>query len=88
MRFIRSSVAGLLALSVIASACGTDPKQPSFGGLPVSLADLPAVRLNFRYEGDVPAPELPPTAAEERNQAVQTDFDTNRPGEILDRTLT
>lgn len=54
------------------------------------LQDMPAVRLNFRYEADVPAPALNDATghSEERNAGVQTDFDTNRPLELLDRTLT
>jgi hypothetical protein len=50
---------------------------------------VPAVRLNFRYEADVPAPDQQaPSNAEERNATVQAHFDQNRPQEILDRTVT
>lgn len=57
---------------------------------PASLRDVPAQRLNFRFESDVPAP---PDAAqnaqsEERNAAVQGDFDQNRALEVLDKTIT
>jgi hypothetical protein len=56
---------------------------------PVVMRDVPALRLNYRYEADVPAP--PETAknapAEERNAAVQTDFDQNRTQELLDKTI-
>lgn len=46
------------------------------------------MRLNYRFESDVPPPPMENKApAEERNPAVQTDFDQNRPQEILDRTL-
>src|SRR6185503_3352049 len=50
---------------------------------------VPAVRLNFRYEGDVPAPQTDQqNAPEERNQAVQADFDNGRPqDELLDKTI-
>ncbi|HEX8250248.1 MAG TPA: hypothetical protein VF599_18895 [Pyrinomonadaceae bacterium] len=56
---------------------------------PASLRDVPALKLNFRFEPDVPAPSVanPAQANEERIQAVQTDFDTNRPQEVLDKTL-
>ncbi len=56
---------------------------------PATMSSVPAVRLNFRYEPDVPAPAGDPNraAADERDAAVQTDFDTNRPQEILDRTI-
>lgn len=74
------------ALLLIA-ACSTE-KMPDGGGLPATLKDVPSVRLNFRYEADVPAPETTEkTGAEERNVAVQTHFDQNRPQEIVDRTV-
>lgn len=54
-----------------------------------TLRDVPALRLNYRYEADIPAPtiEAKNAANEERSAAVQTDFDTNRPQELLDKTL-
>ncbi len=55
----------------------------------MTLAAVPAVRMNYRYEADVPAPTL--NAGDQsavRNAAVQADFDGTRPAEILDRTLT
>jgi hypothetical protein len=56
---------------------------------PVSMRDVPALRLNFRYEADVPAPpeSAKNTQAEERNAAVQADFDQKRPQELLDKTI-
>lgn len=52
------------------------------------MSSVAAVRLNFRYEADVPAPSNDPgKAAEERNAAVQADFDANRNFELLERTL-
>ena len=56
---------------------------------PVTMRDVPALRLNYRYEADVPAPtdDKKPAAPEERNGAVQTDFDQNRPQELLDKTI-
>ncbi len=63
--------------------------MPGGGGLPATLKDVPSVRLNFRYEADVPAPETTDrTGVEERNSAVQADFDQNRQQEIVDRTVT
>lgn len=54
-----------------------------------SLSELPAVRLNFRYEADVPPPDPSTDASrEERNAAVQADFDASRPEELLDNTYT
>jgi hypothetical protein len=56
---------------------------------PASLRDVPALRLNFRFETDVPAPTINNGAqTEERNAAVQNDFDQNRSLEILDKTIT
>ena len=53
------------------------------------MKEVPAVRLNYRYEADVPAPtENAKSAAEERNAAVQNDFDQHRPQELLDKTIT
>jgi hypothetical protein len=56
---------------------------------PSTLRDVPALRLNFRYEADVPAPPeaTKNTPAEERNAAVQADFDQNRAQELLDKTI-
>lgn len=56
---------------------------------PATLKDVPAQRLNFRYEPDVPPPTDPnqKPQTEERNQAIQNDFDTNRPLEILVKTI-
>jgi hypothetical protein len=79
---------GLLAIAAGSFACQNSPfqKQPD---KPLTVRDVPAVRLNFRYEADVPPPtEIPgQRKAEERNAAVQADFDNNRPQELLDLTV-
>jgi len=78
-----------IALSLLAAGCGHAP--PSAGNLsaPTALAQVPAVRLNFRYEADVPAPDQNAAAKpEDRNGGIQSDFDQNRPQELLDKTLT
>ena len=53
------------------------------------LREVPALRLNFRFENDVPAP--PPSTSnaptEEKNGAVQLAFDQGRPEETLERTI-
>ncbi|MCA1624414.1 MAG: DPP IV N-terminal domain-containing protein [Acidobacteria bacterium] len=55
---------------------------------PASLRDVPALKLNFRFETDVPAPPVNETVqTEERNAAVQADFDQNRTQELLDKTV-
>lgn len=55
-----------------------------------SLKGVPALKMNFRFEMDVPAP--PETnsqnTVEEKNAAIQADFDQNRPQETLEKTLT
>jgi hypothetical protein len=58
--------------------------------VPASLRDVPAQRLNFRFESDVPAPTetIQNAQSEERNAAVQADFDQNRAQELLDKTIT
>jgi len=76
-----TSIASLLA------SCGSRPPATNSAG-PTTLSQVPAVRLNYRYEADVPAPTLPGVTVEERNAAVQADFDTNRTQEQLDRTIT
>lgn len=75
---------------IFQSACQRGIFQSPTAVAPASLRDVPALRLNFRFEADVPAP---PAAGnenaqtEERNAAVQNDFDQNRPQEILEKTL-
>ncbi|HMT08446.1 MAG TPA: hypothetical protein PKA82_10610 [Pyrinomonadaceae bacterium] len=69
------------------SACGSKPPESNSAGV-TALSQVPAVRLNYRYEADVPVPTLPGVTIEERNAAVQADFDTNRTQEQLDRTIT
>ncbi len=56
---------------------------------PATLRDVPSLRLNYRYEADVPAPtdDKQKVDNEERNAAIQTDFDQNRPQELLDKTI-
>lgn len=88
MGIIRITTVALVLLIAMAASCQQDKPLSSSSGLPQSLGEIPSVRLNYRYEADVPAPEITAAANEERNAAVQGDFDANRPGEILDRTLT
>ncbi len=76
---------------LLASACGGGNSGTPGNAVAVgSLRDTTAVRLNFRYEGDVPAPTLDAakSADSERDPAIQNDFDTNRPQELIDRTST
>ncbi len=78
----------LIALVFSAFGCQKSVFQPPTVA-PATLRDVPALKLNFRLETDVPAPPANGETAqtEERNVAVQTDFDQNRMQEILDKTI-
>ncbi len=84
-----------LAISCLAFAglmfcfsCGPGVPEPTAPGAPTTLAEVPAVRLNYRYEADVPPPTEPAkSSTDERNQAIQADFDQNRPNEVLNKTI-
>ncbi|MGI8468885.1 MAG: hypothetical protein ACR2N3_10570 [Pyrinomonadaceae bacterium] len=56
---------------------------------PTALREVSALKLNFRFEPDVPEPAAAKQAAQadERIQSVQSDFDANRTQEALDKTL-
>src|SRR2546430_9759533 len=73
---------------VLFSSCQNNPLQPQ-NAPPPAMRDVPAVRLNYKYEADVPPPsaETGKPAADERDAAVQSDFDTNRTFELLERTI-
>lgn len=84
----RRIVASSLCLIVALTACQRSIfESPTVS--PSTLKDVPAQRLNFRFEADVPPPTDPnqKPQAEERNAAIQNDFDTNRPLEILVKTI-
>jgi hypothetical protein len=69
------------------TACQANPLSP-VSVTPSTLREVPALRLNYRYEADVPDPSGDAKkAAEERNAAVQADFDQNRPTEQLYTTI-
>src|SRR5688572_4085774 len=77
---------GCALMPLILSGCQGQQAGP--GGSQSSLGQVPAVRLNYRYEPDVPPPTEPAKAqTEERNAAVQNDFDQDRPDEVLDKTI-
>ncbi len=85
---VKPCVTALLAAVILGgTACQSplfDKKEP----VKTAMRDMPAVRLNYRYEADVPAPTLEPSqSTEERNAAVQADFDSNRLTELLDKTI-
>jgi len=76
-----------VAFSVFSAACGNaGPDAPA--RQPTAMSQVPAVGLSFRYEADVPPPEIPNAPPkEERSAPVQADFDQNRGQELLDRTV-
>jgi hypothetical protein len=77
----------LAAVAAATLACQESPLQkPEPKSL--TVRDVPAVRLNYKYEADVPPPaDIPVRKPEERSSSVQSDFDNNRPEELLDQTL-
>ena len=86
-RITQSRSVFLLLLAVFLSGCGQPPAGAPAAG-PTSLKEVPAVRLNYRYEPDVPAPgDGRRTPSEERNAAVQRHFDQSRLNELLDKTI-
>ncbi|MGB5012517.1 MAG: hypothetical protein WBO68_00695 [Pyrinomonadaceae bacterium] len=86
-RILRQIVIVTAAAGLLASGCSSGVSNNAVPKV-TAMRDVPAVRLNYRYEADVPAPTLNAAVAEDRNPAVQADFDTNRPQEMLERTLT
>ncbi|MBK7801481.1 MAG: hypothetical protein IPJ55_02165 [Chloracidobacterium sp.] len=89
MRLSQITLIAAIAVTLSASACDRDLFKNANQATP-AMRELPAVRLNYRYEADVPAPAAanPGQAAEEKNAAVQADFDATRTQEQLDRTIT
>ncbi|HEY2867141.1 MAG TPA: hypothetical protein VGJ02_08620 [Pyrinomonadaceae bacterium] len=87
-RSLRKYVLLPWGLSLLAAACGHAPPTAGNMSAPTALAQVPAVRLNFRYEADVPPPNQNAAQPQDRNAGIQSDFDQNRPQELLDKTLT
>lgn len=89
MKMRYSSLSLFIIGAVFCISCGEKPAGNSEPSMPSALSEVPAVRLNYRYEADVPPPEIKnPTIIEARNEAVQADFDQTRTPEVLDRTVT
>ncbi len=86
MKF-QKTIAGFVLLAALSLSGCPRPVEPPSGPVITSLKDVASVRLNYRYEADVPAPELKARNTEERNAAVQADFDQNRSQELLDKTI-
>lgn len=85
------NIGKLFFLLAILAAFGCQPNVPQTPSAtkPQTLRDVPALRLNYRFESDVPAPTINvPLQTEEPNAAVQADFDQNRTQEQVDKMLT
>lgn len=78
----------LVCVAVVFAGCESSLFKQQNTAQP-TVGSVPAVRLNFRYEADVPAPAADPakTTGEPRSEAVQADFDNARPQEVLDKTI-
>lgn len=77
----------MFVVVVLVSSCRNELTKPQ-GQTVSSLKEVPAIKLNYRYEPDIPTPnETKLVANEDRNAAVQADFDQNRAQELLDKTI-
>jgi hypothetical protein len=85
----KSALVWFLATVILANGCSSQPELSKQVVRPMSMRDVPAQRLGFRFEPDVPAPaNLPPAAPTvEKLPAIQADFDQNRPTDTLERTV-
>lgn len=86
-RFHKLKIYAIL-LCLVFAGCQTNVFKSPVSNQPTALSEVPALRLNFRFEPDVPAPTVAAPPVEERNALVQADFDNNRATEMLDKTLT
>lgn len=87
MRRLLVKIPVLFGLLAALTGCQRNPIQ-SDSRLPSALNEIQSVRLNYRYEADVPPPaEAEKTSGDQRNAAIQSDFDQNRPQELLDKTV-
>ena len=89
MRISRIVLFTVVCGALVTAGCGTNIFRPATETA-VAMSAVPAVRLNYRYESDVPAPAADASGpfVEERNASVQADFDATRTQELLDRTIT
>jgi len=91
MRNFNTEVKISLTALLLAAISGTACQSPLFDkkeAVTVTMRDTPAVRLNYRYESDVPPPTLEAKqSTDERDASVQADFDANRLTELLDKTI-
>lgn len=86
----RSRIAAIpLGLALLAAGCESEMFKQQNTAPPPTVGTTAAVRLNFRFEPDVPAPsvDISKQSVDERNPAVQADFDANRTQEIVDKMI-
>jgi hypothetical protein len=76
----------LAALILVAASCTSIMQRANVR--PLVLRDVPAQRLAFRFEPDVAAPaEIKNEDADDKIEAIQTDFNTRRENDALVRTV-
>ena len=93
-RRVRARAAAALmttALLLAAPGCRSLKETAGLSVVPKSLRDVPAERLAFRFEPDVPEEKLPEhlrrDETEEPAAAIRTAFETGRPDDALIRTV-
>jgi hypothetical protein len=85
--FVKASVLSILNLALLLLAISCRPDTDSQTLRPRQLRDVPANKLAFSFQADVPPP--PGLASDEAKSlpAIQQDFDTRRKDEALLRTV-
>jgi len=95
---IRGKLFLTLFIIFLLSACQSTQQEQDYSKT-VSLQNVPAIKLGFRFEADVPAPSVDDDKLQERKSsaklgraelffpAVKEDFERNRPEEVLDETF-
>lgn len=85
MRVLKLTIITTLLTLIGCQKSGTETPTVA----PGALSSIPAVRLNYRFEPDVPAPPSAEETAipEEINSLVQNDFTANRLEETLVKTV-
>lgn len=81
-------LAALLSASILIMGCGKSVEKEPATISPVSLRDVPSLKLNYRYEGDVPSPfGKEDDVVVENDAIVLADFTGKRVEETLIRTI-
>lgn len=84
----RKVIAAVFLSTILTATACQQPEMTKQIVRPSSLRDVPAQRLSYRFESDVPAP---PDAVQQNRQekltAIQADFDQSRPQDTLYKTI-